>query len=301
MSTPPTGTDRPINGAGRGFTKVYHEHQLGAFCGVHCLNNLLQGPIFGPGDLAEIAVELDQKELGLTGGTSGANCSTGIGDFGIQVLTLALQRFGLELLPATHPEGQRRMADPAQEGRAFVCNYRKHWFTIRQAGCRWWDLDSKHERPRFMPSDFVATCLNQFMADGYCIFFVQGAALPEPFDCSSSASGLGVESYFEIKQLLNTSSEACRFYRRAIASLEPAADSVTTRCSWKRQVQSKDHRLPRQSVFVQTARAFYRRHGGPVVRGLSVQRGMGGDGECVALVVCDCPALMGFQRRRYRR
>lgn len=33
-----------------------------ALCGVHCLNNLLQGPYFGVEDLMEIALELDRKE-----------------------------------------------------------------------------------------------------------------------------------------------------------------------------------------------------------------------------------------------
>lgn len=31
-------------------------------CGVHCLNNLLQGPYFGAVELMEIALDLDRKE-----------------------------------------------------------------------------------------------------------------------------------------------------------------------------------------------------------------------------------------------
>merc|ERR1719326_2532235 len=59
-------------------TYIYHERQLGALCGVHCVNNLLQGPRFGPGDLAEIGVRLDKKEQRLLrkgsrgGGASGS-------------------------------------------------------------------------------------------------------------------------------------------------------------------------------------------------------------------------------------
>ena len=44
---------------------VYHERQVAALCGQHCLNNLLQGPYFTEIDLAEIAQELDRKELAL--------------------------------------------------------------------------------------------------------------------------------------------------------------------------------------------------------------------------------------------
>ena len=44
---------------------VYHEKQLSALCGVHTLNNLCQGPQFGAGDLAELALSLDAREVEL--------------------------------------------------------------------------------------------------------------------------------------------------------------------------------------------------------------------------------------------
>ena len=40
---------------------IYHEKQAAALCGVHCLNALLQGPIFTAADLAAIAAELDAQ------------------------------------------------------------------------------------------------------------------------------------------------------------------------------------------------------------------------------------------------
>ena len=46
---------------------VYHEKQLSALCGVHALNNLLQGPYFGAGDLAELGARLKEhvaQEMG---------------------------------------------------------------------------------------------------------------------------------------------------------------------------------------------------------------------------------------------
>ena len=43
-------------------SSLYHEQQLASLCGVHALNNLLQGPAFGAGDLASIAHELDAAE-----------------------------------------------------------------------------------------------------------------------------------------------------------------------------------------------------------------------------------------------
>ncbi len=41
------------------------ERQKAALCGQHCLNNLLQGPYFTEGELAEIAHELDSRERAL--------------------------------------------------------------------------------------------------------------------------------------------------------------------------------------------------------------------------------------------
>jgi len=43
--------------------KVYFEKQSNdRLCGVHCLNNLLQGPFFDAISLSEIALRLDDME-----------------------------------------------------------------------------------------------------------------------------------------------------------------------------------------------------------------------------------------------
>ena len=42
---------------------IYHERQQAMLCGQHALNNLVQGNVFQPGNLAEIAHQLDQMEL----------------------------------------------------------------------------------------------------------------------------------------------------------------------------------------------------------------------------------------------
>lgn len=41
---------------------IYHEKQQSALCGQHCLNNLIQGPLFTTMGLATIAQELDARE-----------------------------------------------------------------------------------------------------------------------------------------------------------------------------------------------------------------------------------------------
>ena len=47
-------------------SKVYFEKQSNdRLCGVHCLNNLLQGPFFDAVSLSEIALRLDDMEKNL--------------------------------------------------------------------------------------------------------------------------------------------------------------------------------------------------------------------------------------------
>ena len=55
---------------------VYHEKQVSALCGVHALNNLLQGPYYGAGDLADVARALDARELALLAEEAGAPAAT---------------------------------------------------------------------------------------------------------------------------------------------------------------------------------------------------------------------------------
>ncbi|CAL1154050.1 unnamed protein product, partial [Cladocopium goreaui] len=121
---------------------IYHERQLGGLCGVHCLNNLLQGPHFGPGDLAEIGVHLDQQERALVRQATGevgtgaeeynVDSSADGGNFSIQVLSVALKRFELELVSSRHPNMKVAMKDPSEATEAFLCQSRDHWFAIRK-------------------------------------------------------------------------------------------------------------------------------------------------------------------------
>ncbi len=44
-------------------TGIYHEHQEGALCAQHALNNLLQGPMFSADTLADIARYIYKKQF----------------------------------------------------------------------------------------------------------------------------------------------------------------------------------------------------------------------------------------------
>ena len=68
---------------------------MSSLCGVHALNNLLQGPVFGAGDLGEIALELDRQEAALLGeapvalGAASHRIDPRTGDFSIEVRNCA--------------------------------------------------------------------------------------------------------------------------------------------------------------------------------------------------------------------
>lgn len=179
-------------------TRIYHERQLGGLCGVHCLNNLLQGPYFGPGDLAEIGVQLDLEEGQLyttasaEGGAEGAegarrqpssynvDSSEDGGNFSIQVLAIAMKRYQLELLPSQHPQAKDLMTDPSKAAEAFLCQYRDHWFAIREIASCWWNLNSTRKRPALVSPFVLGAWLAQLITEGYSIFLVCGGSLPTP-------------------------------------------------------------------------------------------------------------------------
>ena len=79
---------------------VYFEKQgQDMLCGLHCINALLQGPIFDEVTLSQIAIALDQEERQLLAGENSqffqesANVAND-GNYSIQVLSKALQQFG---------------------------------------------------------------------------------------------------------------------------------------------------------------------------------------------------------------
>ncbi|CAK0858178.1 unnamed protein product [Prorocentrum cordatum] len=195
--------------------------QLGGLCGVHCLNNLLQGPHFGPGDLAEIGVQLDREERQLLEGAGGGAGGDGLeeqpynvdpsadgGNFSIQVLALALKRFGLELLPSNHPDARELMKDPPKAAGAFLCQYRDHWFAIREIASCWWNLNSTRRRPAMVSPFFLAAWLGQLGEEGHSIFLVRGAAMPEPARPAEAADGQVEENFHELGFLLDKSRES---------------------------------------------------------------------------------------------
>lgn len=69
------------------------------------------------------------------------------------------------------------MLNPINE-KAFICNYKEHWFTIRKLGQQWFNLNSLLTGPELISDTYLALFLAQLQQEGYSIFVVRGN-LPE--------------------------------------------------------------------------------------------------------------------------
>ena len=155
---------------------VYHEQQESRLCGQHCLNNLLQGPHFTAINLAEIANELDTQERNIINNdfipTESANVDDS-GNFSIQVLRRALQRYNnIDLEPWFQQSG-REDVDPLEQI-GFVVNLSDHWFTIRKINDNWWNLNSTNPKPVLISQFFLSAFLHGLRAEGYSVFIATG-------------------------------------------------------------------------------------------------------------------------------
>ncbi|MES1912313.1 MAG: hypothetical protein MHM6MM_004611 [Cercozoa sp. M6MM] len=162
---------------------VYFERQEGMLCGVHCLNNLLQTPMFSEIDLGEIALQIDRHERALLGDTRSDNNGTTAnvdptGNFSVQVLNQALQVVNCHTARCNSNEAAGVLDAPENET-AFLLNYHAHWFCIRRVHNVWFDLNSMHEAPRPIGTFFLGAYLHELQSSGYDVFVVRGELPPE--------------------------------------------------------------------------------------------------------------------------
>ncbi|XP_033734071.1 ataxin-3-like [Pecten maximus] len=170
---------------------IFHEQQEGSLCAQHCLNALLQGQYFSPVDLADLAKQLDESEreqMAIAGEQSEEykkflkEPSSNLDDsgfFSIQVIDRALSVWGLDLVLYNSPDPVAIAArhDPVAE-KAYICNFRGHWLTIRKIGHQWFNLNSLLTGPELISNTYLSLFLKQLLEEGYSIFIV-GGNLPE--------------------------------------------------------------------------------------------------------------------------
>uniref|UniRef100_A0A914VHI1 Ataxin-3 homolog n=1 Tax=Plectus sambesii TaxID=2011161 RepID=A0A914VHI1_9BILA len=155
---------------------IFFEKQEASLCAQHALNALLQGPFFSAVDLAEIAQQLDQLETNMMDQPGLSSTSQNMDDsgfFSVQVMSEALKVWGLELVPFTSPRAVAFKDDPTS-AKAYICNHREHWFTIRRLGFQWFNLNSLLSGPQLVSDTYLHLFLAQLVNDGYTIFVIVG-------------------------------------------------------------------------------------------------------------------------------
>ncbi|XP_029172462.1 ataxin-3-like isoform X2 [Nylanderia fulva] len=157
---------------------IFHEKQEGYLCAQHCLNALLQGPYFNAVDLASFGHQMDEEER-IRMAESGVDSEDyklfleqpsgnmdDSGYFSVQVISSALKVWGLELIPynSTEPTALLAQNDPSRM-RAYICNYKGHWFTIRKLGNQWFNLNSMLSGPQLISDTYLAMYLAQLLQE----------------------------------------------------------------------------------------------------------------------------------------
>ena len=186
---------------------IFHEKQVAALCGQHCLNNLLQGSYFTAAGLAAIAQDLDDEEARLlqrhggaaSGSLSGDNSGAASpfvssnvddsGNFSISVLQQALSMsFGLNMERVSSGSPVLSQICRGSAG-AFVANFQSHWFPLSRLTAdpkrRWFNLDSTNKRPEIVGDFYLEAFIGQLLRQGYSLFQVSGV-FPAPMRPSSA-------------------------------------------------------------------------------------------------------------------
>eukprot|EP01129_Flabellula_baltica_P001241 TRINITY_DN11137_c0_g1_i1.p1 TRINITY_DN11137_c0_g1~~TRINITY_DN11137_c0_g1_i1.p1 ORF type:complete len:330 (-),score=61.39 TRINITY_DN11137_c0_g1_i1:71-1060(-) len=171
-------------------TYLYHEKQDAALCGLHTLNNLLQGHFISEVDLMQIALQLDERErqvmMELGTGTLdfikfAAEDSGNValdGNFSIQVLSQALATFDISCESILHESMADSRLHPENE-EAFICNLQSHWFPIRKIDGTFWNLNSLENKPTKLSELYLSAFIAQLQQEGYNIFVIRGK-FPNP-------------------------------------------------------------------------------------------------------------------------
>jgi ataxin-3 len=210
---------------------VYWEKQgADKLCAVHCLNAVLQGPVFSVGDLATHAERLDKEEasLGLTTGQS-QNVDAS-GNFSIQVMNAALADKGLTTVNMERRDISNQVSGDYTRIAGYICNShaRQHWYTVRKVGSSWWDLDSLKHAPKQISDFNLDLFLQSTRQQGFTVFVVQNVAsagneLPDPVP--GMWPRLNPSQYFlnpaQIKQLEADGADA---EKRAMSDAERVAN-----------------------------------------------------------------------------
>ncbi|WVQ84709.1 hypothetical protein IAT38_006865 [Cryptococcus sp. DSM 104549] len=168
---------------------MYWENQeVGSqLCAQHCLNNILQQPLYTEFDLAEVAKRLDHAENAALDSAHQNKKSYNLDDtgfFSISVLERALQVWDLTLV-RWRGEAMKPYQDHPEDQAAFILNLSSHWFALRRfaptpphsaASKRWYNLNSfLPNGPEWISPTYLRMVLTQAEEEGYSVFVIRKA------------------------------------------------------------------------------------------------------------------------------
>ncbi|POM78332.1 Hypothetical protein PHPALM_4147 [Phytophthora palmivora] len=170
--------------------ELYHERQTLYRCGLHALNNVVQGPVFTKTSLDEACEELaaiadPNAGNGLMNWAWNPHrAPLGLGNYDVNALTVALQKQGyvMQWMDKRLPVDEKLVTLNEAEG--VLCNVvmttmlsslwmQRHWFAIRKIGDVCYNLDSKLAAP--MPFESESACyqfLQELVNTGECELFL---------------------------------------------------------------------------------------------------------------------------------
>ncbi|KAH7468631.1 hypothetical protein PRNP1_010055 [Phytophthora ramorum] len=170
--------------------ELYHERQQLYRCGLHALNNVLQGPVFSKAALDEACEELATKTHPDAGkglmnwAWNPHRAPFALGNYDVNALTLALQQKGyvMQWLDKRLPVDDKLVKLDEAEG--VLCNVvmstgfsslwmQRHWFAVRKIRGVCYNLDSKLPAP--VPFESESECykfLQELTNTGECELFL---------------------------------------------------------------------------------------------------------------------------------
>jgi len=97
------------------------------------------------------------------------------GNFSIQVLSEALKVYNIRCVPVGSSEVVGVTSETYHMQEAFICNLSSHWFTIRNLGGQWYNLNSLKPVPEKISDFYLSAFLGQLQAEHYTIFVIVGS------------------------------------------------------------------------------------------------------------------------------
>ena len=212
---------------------IYHEKQILAWCALHTINNLLQNRFFTVSDLNEIAKELDAREKSLleTDSRDGERSSNFDynGNFSIQVITVALSLYGLELVPfnSTDPRAESaRKCTAKQQG--FICNVDNHWFPVCKINGVWYQIDSLEDEVIQLKDDGIQVCCfaTEHEIKEYSGIFIVVGDLDQVRNMGIRAQKNDIVDFFREEKFMSQGSSSKSFFARPVKLFWKTLDSL---------------------------------------------------------------------------